>query len=565
MNKNIPISTVISRKVLLVFIASTFVQLLLLASVMIYLSYHDAKSRANFLVNSNSKALGLMISTGDLFQLKSTLNSYRSEKTPFVWMLDENDESITRAVDTLSDSLPKRLLSFNRDGLLLVTSHVIEYNNQKVGRLLLANRIFLSDWAILFLMLLTGATATFFIQGKILERSSLEIGASIKELGTFYEVSKKESDLEYFYLNRKKTRISEIEDLATQIKNMLIALVRSSSLERDAAIGRISAQLTHDMRAPIGTFERLLLTPDHELPNLKSAVKESVLRLYNMVDSLRHGELENIVRTSIKTLDFRVGHQMLLAKAKLLSKDFSIPLDPINDLHIDEPKLERAWINLASNALEFARTKAVVEAKIIKNDLIIRVLDDGPGVAEEVLPRLFQRGVTFGKSEGSGLGLAYVKQIMHGHGGDVRYYRDNELSVFECLLPGAVAANLRSPSSMSTNEVIIGEKSLLSSQKTNTFRRVAICLSPETFNTRVIHALQSCYSTKYEFSQDRETSDIIVSNIDDIMFEVLEEDKQEFIQVSPTWGGEDQVISLLKRRFEVILPIPDKATEVLED
>jgi hypothetical protein len=64
------------------------------------------------------------------------------------------------------------------------------------------------------------------------------------------------------------------------------SLLRSMKVEKEAAIGRISAQLTHDMRAPIGTFERLLLTSDEDIPKMKPAIRESVNRLYTMVEAL---------------------------------------------------------------------------------------------------------------------------------------------------------------------------------------------------------------------------------------------------------------------------------------
>jgi signal transduction histidine kinase len=208
-------------------------------------------------------------------------------------------------------------------------------------------------------------------------------------------------------------------------------------LEKEAAVGRIIAFLTHDMRAPIGTFERLILTRDEDLPKMKPAIIESVNRLYSMVESLRHGAVEDLIKKTWTKLDFSFGYESLLGMANTRSVKLVFTNHVNEEIYADYAKVERAWINLVSNAIGFARENVKLESERKKQDLIIRVIDDGPGVPDEFLPRIFQRGATYGKPDGTGLGLAYVKQVMMGHGGDVRYYRENSLTVFECFIPNA--------------------------------------------------------------------------------------------------------------------------------
>jgi len=220
-------------------------------------------------------------------------------------------------------------------------------------------------------------------------------------------------------------------------KNLLLSYSRDLDHQKKSVIIRVMQNITHDMRAPIGTFERLLLTEDDEMPQMKPAIRESVNRLYTMVESLRHGEIENIVKKSWHSLDFSYGYESLIGKANSNYISLIVPQYVLEKIYIDQSKVERAWINLASNALEFAKTKVAVEAERKDDVLIIRVVDDGPGVPDVLLPHLFQRGATYGKSDGTGLGLAYVKQVMMGHGGDIRYYREDNLTVFECFIPNA--------------------------------------------------------------------------------------------------------------------------------
>jgi signal transduction histidine kinase len=67
--------------------------------------------------------------------------------------------------------------------------------------------------------------------------------------------------------------------------------------------------------------------------------------------------------------------------------------------------------------------------------MAISVTDNGPGVSEDMLPRLFQPYAT-NKPDGTGLGLAIVQRIVHEHGGEILYERSLlGCAVFRVVLP----------------------------------------------------------------------------------------------------------------------------------
>jgi len=66
--------------------------------------------------------------------------------------------------------------------------------------------------------------------------------------------------------------------------------------------------------------------------------------------------------------------------------------------------------------------------------LVLRVSDDGPGVAPALQASLFEPFAT-GRADGTGLGLALAREVALAHGGDLRYFRDGDTSVFELELP----------------------------------------------------------------------------------------------------------------------------------
>ncbi len=346
-----------------------------------------------------------------------------------------------------------------------------------------------------------------------------------------------------------KFNIVELDDLMSsyvgKIEEIKELTERESQATRDAAIGRIITQLSHDLRAPLGSIEQLLYLPDDAaLSSQKLRIRESIYRMNSMIESLRRADLELMIEPKIETLRFDHGLTGLIGKAK----QKAIEIDIQNCYHgvrllMDAPKFERAWVNLVSNALDAAKRKIMIVTEISGQDFFLRVVDDGPGVPEDFLPKLFQRGATHGKHDGTGLGLAYARQIMQGHGGDVGYRREHGQTIFECHLPNAV--DQEKDYTMDNSEVF--DAGLV--QKL--VRTVAICFEPESLSKSVLSEMASQKSDDFLFSGEMHGANIVVSNIDEVMFEILEGNEQEFIHVSPAWGDANGILARLKLKFNL--------------
>lgn len=102
-------------------------------------------------------------------------------------------------------------------------------------------------------------------------------------------------------------------------------------------------------------------------------------------------------------------------------------------VNCDEIQLRRAFTNIISNALRYAKSDIRLECAEEKGKAVIRIRDDGEGIEPELLPHIFDRFFSARKG-GTGIGLALVKEIVTMHKGTVRATNDNG-AVFEIILP----------------------------------------------------------------------------------------------------------------------------------
>ena len=102
-------------------------------------------------------------------------------------------------------------------------------------------------------------------------------------------------------------------------------------------------------------------------------------------------------------------------------------------VNCDEIQLRRAFTNIITNALRYAKEEIQIECKADRGKAVVRIRDDGEGIAPELLPHIFDRFFSTRKG-GAGIGLALVKETVTLHRGNVRAANDGG-AVFEISLP----------------------------------------------------------------------------------------------------------------------------------
>lgn len=103
----------------------------------------------------------------------------------------------------------------------------------------------------------------------------------------------------------------------------------------------------------------------------------------------------------------------------------------------DAPALSQVFQNLLSNAIGYAAGgRVTVEAGRYEGGVECVVRDTGEGIPEELLGRVFEKGVTDPRKKGTGLGLAIVKRVVEAHGGEVGVEsREGQGAVFRFTIP----------------------------------------------------------------------------------------------------------------------------------
>ena len=109
-------------------------------------------------------------------------------------------------------------------------------------------------------------------------------------------------------------------------------------------------------------------------------------------------------------------------------------------LEADEVRLAQAIDNLLDNAFRHGAPPFTMGARVRDDHVELRVTDAGPGVPDELVPRLFDRFAAAGATSGTGLGLYLVREIARGHGGKVVYQPPAEDSPTTFLVRFPVAA-----------------------------------------------------------------------------------------------------------------------------
>ena len=225
------------------------------------------------------------------------------------------------------------------------------------------------------------------------------------------KISKKELELE---LQKKY--------LQKQIQEKTHDLIKS---EKMAAIGELTSRLAHDLRNPLNVLqgahafmrEKPHLNVNERLKN-NNRIDRAILKIVHLVDDVLNYvriselDLEKVPITAI--LDSALDSIDVPSKVKINCDKTDI------EINCDIRKMEAVFSNLITNSIQAVNDDGDITIQVSTNDddIIIKIVDTGPGMTESVISKIFDPLFTT-KAYGTGLGLSICKTIVEQHGGKI--------------------------------------------------------------------------------------------------------------------------------------------------
>ena len=211
-----------------------------------------------------------------------------------------------------------------------------------------------------------------------------------------------------------------------------------------------TAAVSHELRTPLARLLSLLelaLLPGEDVRHLVDQAHREVEQIRELIDEVLFlSELESgarVVALGAVTV-LPVLHSVatdLSERAERAGVALEVKGDSAATVEVRPRMLQVVAQNLAENAIRYAGPGTNALLAVERNDgmVVIRVADDGAGVAETDLPRLFERFYRADRartSRGTGLGLAIVKHVVTSAGGSVEAYggRGRGLEI-RCIFP----------------------------------------------------------------------------------------------------------------------------------
>ena len=291
------------------------------------------------------------------------------------------------------------------------------------------------SWKILLLYFLTCFIVIYFIVYKIMEFFIYRKIKLIYKLIASTKASKREEAYQKYILPQKGIDDvrEDVEQWAAQQSDQILQLQSNEAFRRE-----FLQNLSHEIKTPIFAIQGYLeLIADgamedpiigNKFINQAQANVQRLVGLLNDVDVITNLEInkEPILKTSfiIQDLINEVVHNL---SVKWLKKNiqFQFKTGSENLVHVfaDRNKIYQLLVNIFSNAAKYGKIDGLITASIYEMEdgkILIEISDDGIGIAEEHIPRLFERFYRTDDARsrevgGTGLGLAICKHIIEAH------------------------------------------------------------------------------------------------------------------------------------------------------
>lgn len=235
--------------------------------------------------------------------------------------------------------------------------------------------------------------------------------------------------------------VDEIEAGLSQMEQHIVALVerlQQSEMqmlrsEQLAAVGQLAAGLAHELRNPLmpiktlvqtaiergggkGLTDQALVVIEREIQRLETSIQTFLDFARPQVPAKVRFDLVDRVHQTLELVSTRARQQGIEIRGHL-------PAEPLM-IEADSGQVQQVLLNLLLNGMEALTAGGVIEVSashvpdVHGDTVVLEISDNGPGLDEAVLGRIFEPFVTT-KETGTGLGLSICQRLIQGHGGSI--------------------------------------------------------------------------------------------------------------------------------------------------
>ncbi len=258
-----------------------------------------------------------------------------------------------------------------------------------------------------------------------------ELGKSFDSMTA--ELKKSQEEIEQWNLKLK----DEVKKATENLK-----LANKKLQELDHLKSNFMRKMEHGLRSHIGVIQSCVSMALKEGDSTFSDVQADLINIANRRSTMLLEVLDDIIllsyrqsagteyhmeHVSLKDILLKVhGDFTVQAQKKNINMDFNFPSD-LSPIQADPEALEEVFSNLVNNAIKYTERNGTVALSVVEkeNAIIIDIIDTGIGITTEEQPKIFNEfyrasNAKSKKIEGTGVGLAIVKEIVDAHQGEIR-------------------------------------------------------------------------------------------------------------------------------------------------
>jgi len=261
-------------------------------------------------------------------------------------------------------------------------------------------------------------------KGKLSERLRIRHNQELRKLSL--DINKMVSSLQ--------DRDEKIKDYQKELLRDIKKLKEFEQIRED-----FSATLAHDLRVPIlaekntlqfflkGMFGEISEKQKEALQNMQESNKELLHLVNTLLDAYKYDAVEVVLNKELTDMKTLIDECVNEISPLLMKNGHSLENKVIKEIPpviIDKNEIKRVVLNILNNAITYTNQNGLIciENEVNENEIIIKITDNGKGILESDLNKVFDR--YFSKAQkfrkvGTGLGLYLSKQIIETHNGKI--------------------------------------------------------------------------------------------------------------------------------------------------